>query len=111
MCCDKFENKTLGEFLKDLNVTRDLDADLGKINEDESTKRKLALSIEEDIQQYLPDIGEMWGDETVTVRIKDDDAFAVWKDHWMPTIDFYRLVFKNKGVVSPEDFKGYGNQS
>ena len=85
------------------------DEKLDTINQEEETKRLLASKIEEDIQQYLPDIDAIWGDETVRVKIKGDDAYAVWRDHWMPTIDFYQLVFKNSGIVEPKDFEAYEN--
>lgn len=111
MCSDKFDNKTLGDFLKDFNITDNLDAGLSHINEDESVKKRLAACIEDDIQQYLPDIADIWGDETVVVKIKGDDAFVVWRDHWMPTMDFYQLVFKNSGIVEPKDFELYENLS
>lgn len=109
MCSDKFDNKTLGDFLKDFNITDNLDAGLSHINEEESVKKRLAACIEDDIQQYLPDIADIWGEETVVVKIKGDDAFVVWRNHWMPTIDFYQLVFKNSGIVEPKDFEPYEN--
>ena len=109
MSDEKLDNRTLGDFLKDLNIKDSIDFGLEHLNEDESVKKKLASCIEDDIQQYLPDIGEIWGDEVVTVKIKDDDAFVVWRDHWMPTIDFYQLVFKNSGIVEPKDFENYEN--
>lgn len=99
--------------LKDLVDGRNLadifDEGLDHINEDESIKGLLAKKIGEDIQQYLPDIGAIWGDEAVVVKVKDDKAYAVWNDHWMPTIDFYQLVYKNGGVVEPKDFENYEN--
>ena len=109
MSDEKLDGRTLGDFLKDLNIKDSIDFGLEHLNEDESVKKKLASCIEDDIQQYLPDIGETWGDEVVTVKIKDDDAFVVWRDHWMPTIDFYQLVFKNSGIVEPKDFESYEN--
>lgn len=82
---------------------------LGDINQESDVKKLLAEKIESDIQQYLPDIGAIWGDEAVVVKVKDDKAYAVWNDHWMPTIDFYQLVYKNGGVVKPKDFENYEN--
>lgn len=102
-----YNNKTLGDFLKDLNLTEDLEASLNHINETDEIKKRLAASIEQDIQQYLPDVADIWGDETVRVTLKGDDAFVVWKDCEMPTIDFYKLVSLNGGVVTPDDFKKY----
>jgi len=96
---------TVGDFLKSMNVLGGID----HVNEEEETKKLLASKIEEDIQQYLPDIADIWGDETVVVKIKGDDAFVVWRDHWMPTMDFYQLVFKNSGIVEPKDFEPYEN--
>jgi hypothetical protein len=101
------QDKTFGEFLKELNITDNLDESLGHINEEDSVKKRLAMCIEEDIQQYLPDIGAIWGDESVVVKIKDDLAYAVWREHWMPTTDFYKLVYENGGVVEPKDFEKY----
>lgn len=99
----KVDDGTLGDFLKDIGVEGSLD----HINEERDVMEKLAASIEADIQQYLPDIAEIWGDKAVVVKIKENDAYAVWNDHWMPTIDFYQLVYKNSGVVRPEDFESY----
>ena len=108
MCSDKFEGGTFGDFLKKLNITDDLDGSVKSLNQSDETKMLLASKIEEDIQQYLPDVAAIWGEESVVVRIKDDCAYAVWKDHWMPTIDFYKLVYVNNGTITPEDFKKYG---
>ena len=107
MCNDKFEDKTFGDFLKDIGVTDDLDKSLGSINDQEDTRALILRSIEKDIQQYLPDIAAIWGDETVVVKVKDDCIYAVWRDHWMPTPDLYKLVYENGGVVEPKDFEKY----
>ena len=109
MCSDKFEGGTFGDFLKKLNITDNLDESLSHINEEDSVRRKLAARIEDDIQKYLPDIGAIWGDESVVVKIKDDLAYVVWREHWMPTTDFYKLVYENGGVVEPKDFENYEN--
>jgi hypothetical protein len=102
------QDKTLGEFLKDMGIAdKDIKESLDHINEEEFAKRKLAKCIEEDIQQYLPDTGAIWGDESVVVKIKDDIAYAVWREHWMPTTGFYKLVYENGGVVEPKDFEKY----
>ena len=84
-----------------------LDDNVKSLNQSDETKMLLASKIEEDIQQYLPDVASVWGDESVVVRIKDDLAYAVWGDHWMPTIDFYKIVYENGGVVEPKDFERY----
>ena len=83
------------------------EAEAKSLNQSDETKMLLASRIEEDIQQYLPDISAIWGDENVVVKVKGDDAFVVWREHWMPTIDFYKLVYENGGVVEPKDFEKY----
>ena len=103
MCSDKFVNKTFGDFLKDLGVTENLEKSLDHINEEEDVKTLLAKKIEEDIQKYFS------GEESVVVKVKDDMAYVVYDDHWMPTIDFYQFVYKNSGTVNPEDFENYEN--
>ena len=85
------------------------DAEAKSLNQSDETKMLLASRIEEDIQQYLPDVADIWGDEKVTVKVKGDDAFVVWREHWMPTVDFYKLVYENGGVVEPKDFENYEN--
>lgn len=103
MCSDKFGGETFGDFLKDLGVTENIDKSLDHINEEEDIKTLLAKKIEEDIQKYFS------GEESVVVKVKDDKAYVVYDDHWMPTIDFYQFIFKNSGTVEPKDFEGYGN--
>ena len=98
-----FNEGTFGDFLKGIGVTEDLDKSLDHINEQEDVKALLAKKIEEDIQQYLSD------EEGVVVRVKDDIAYVVWNDHWMPTIDFYQFVYKNSGKVEKKDFENYEN--
>jgi hypothetical protein len=103
MCSDKFGGETFGDFLKDLGVTENLEKSLDHINEEEDIKTLLAKKIEEDIQKYFS------GEESVVVKVKDDKAYVVYDDHWMPTIDFYQFVYKNSGTVNPEDFENYEN--
>ena len=86
-----------------------LDEGIKDINKERETKLLLASKIEADIQQYLPDIADIWGDESVVVKVKDDLAFVMWREHWMPTTDFYKLVYENGGVVEPKDFEAYEN--
>ena len=93
--------------LQDGQLSELFDQGIKNINQEEEVKTVLARKIEEDIQQYLPDIGDIWGDEMVVVKVKDDVAYVVWNEHWMPTIDFYQLVFKNSGIVEPKDFEPY----
>jgi hypothetical protein len=95
--------------LQDGQFSEFFDQGIKNINQEEDIKMVLARKIEEDIQQYLPDIADIWGDEMVVVKVKDDVAYVVWNEHWMPTIDFYQLVFKNSGIVEPKDFEGYEN--
>ena len=99
----------LDKLFKEGNVSQFYDEAIKDINQEEEVKMLLARKIEEDIQQYLPDIGDIWGDEMVVVKIKDDVAYVVWNEHWMPTIDFYQLVFKNSGIVEQKDFENYEN--
>lgn len=100
------ESKTFEEFLKGLNLTENVEMSLEHINEEDIVKKQLALSIERDIQQYLGD-KDIWGNEKITVAVVDDDAFVVWKNYRMPTIDFYKLVSLNGGLVKPDDFEKY----
>lgn len=93
--------------LQDGQFSELFDQGIKSINQEEEVKMSLAKKIEEDIQQYLPDIGDIWGDDVVAVKVKDDVAYVVWNEHWMPTIDFYQLVFKNSGIVGPKDFESY----
>ena len=95
--------------LQDGQFSELFDQGIKNINQEEDIKMVLARKIEEDIQQYLPDIADIWGDEMVVVKVKDDVAYVVWNEHWMPTIDFYQLVFKNSGIVEPKDFENYEN--
>ena len=85
------------------------DAEAKSLNQSDETKTLLASRIEEDIQQYLPDVADIWGDEKVSVKVNGDDAFVVWREHWMPIIDFYKLVYENGGVVEPKDFENNEN--
>lgn len=91
------------------DILNGADAEAKSLNQSDETKMLLASKIEEDIQQYLPDIADIWGDEKVVVKVKDDNAFVVWRDHWVPTVDFYKLVYENGGVVEPKDFENYEN--
>ena len=103
MCSDKFGGETFGDFLKDLGVTENLEKSLDHINEEEDVKTLLPKKIEEDIQKYFS------GEESVIVKVKDDKAYVVYDDRWMPTIDFYQFVYKNSGKVNPDDFENYEN--
>ena len=102
-----YGEETLADFLKNNGICEDPVGRLEHINEDNDVMEKLAVCLEADIQQYLPDIAEIWGDEAVVVKVKENNAYAVWRTHWIPTEDFYQLVFKNSGVVRPEDFEAY----
>ena len=103
-----YDEGTLGDFLKNVGIDGDPVSRLEHINEEPDVKELLASRIQDDIQQYLDDIADTWGGKAVVVKVKDDDAFVVWDEHWMPTIDFYKLVYVNNGTITPEDFKKYG---
>lgn len=102
-----YGEETVSDFLAKTGVIDNLEGRLEHINEEPDIKELLATRIEADIQQYLSEIEGVWGDDAVIVKVKNDDAYVVWNDHWMPTIDFYQLVFKNGGVVRPKDFETY----
>ena len=91
------------------DILNGADAEAKSLNQSDETKMLLASRIEEDIQQYLPDVADIWGDEKASVKVKGDEAFVVWREHWMPTVDFYKLVYENGGVVEPKDFENYEN--
>ena len=103
----KFDDKTLGDFLQDIGGAEELKGRIDHPNDSDETKMLLASRIEEDIQQYLPDTADIWGDELVRVEIVEDNAFVVWKDYKMPTTAFYSIVLKNGGVVEPKDFESH----
>lgn len=102
-----YKDMTFGDFVKDLDITDDLDKSIEHINDEEYVKRRLISCMEEDIQQYLPDIADIWGDDNVRVEIKDGNTFVVGKGHYMPIADFYKCVYENGGVVEPKDFERY----
>lgn len=95
--------ETVADYLKTMGLGGSLD----HINEEPDVKALLAGCIEKDIQQYIEKIESNWKGKAVVVKIKDDDAFAVWDDHWMPTVDLYRFVYDNGGFVTPKDFEKY----
>lgn len=94
--------QSIDELLKGLGIAETLDSGLNHINEDEETKKRLAKRIDDDIRQYVSE--DDWEDEPVCVKIKDGLAYVVWKDCWIPTVEFYRLVLENGGKVGKTAF-------
>lgn len=99
------DNRTFGDFLNDIGLTNDLDGELASINNNDDGLRLLVRLAEEDIQQYLPDIDTMWGDEHVGIEIIESQGYVVWKELMMTIPDFYKLVGENNGMITPEIFK------
>jgi len=62
------------------------------------------------MQKTLEDILNGADAEAKSLNQSDETKMLLaWREHWMPTVDFYKLVYENGGVVEPKDFENYEN--